>query len=91
METSKRNEELEALLKSSREARSEAIAFLKEQGIDFQPGQWLTIKRYCEKFGIADPQTVTDWIEKGVIPSENVHVLKDFEHITLIKAVPYQV
>ena len=90
METPNIKEELEALLKSSRELRNETIAYLKEQGIEFQPGQWLTVKRYCDKFGITDVQTVMDWIEKGVIPPENIHVLKDLDNVILIRAVPYK-
>ncbi|MFN8343440.1 MAG: hypothetical protein U0X91_00455 [Spirosomataceae bacterium] len=89
MEKSKRKEALEALIESSREVREEAIAYLKGKGIDFQPGQWLTIKRYCNRFGIADPQTVIDRIEKGVIPPENVHIIKEYHHTVMVKAVPY--
>ena len=90
METSKIKEEIRERLKQTDATINEAIAYLKQQGIDFQPGQWLTIKRYCDKFGIADPQTVTDWIARGVIPAENVTVIKEFHNTVMIKAVPYQ-
>lgn len=90
MEDRKINEELKAMLKSSDELIAEATAYLKHRGIEFVPGQWLTIKRYCDKFGISDPQTVTDWIEKGVIPPENVSVITEFNNTVMVKAVPYQ-
>lgn len=89
-ETAHRKTELKQLLKTSSETITEARDFLRKNGVSYNLGEWITPKRYCEKFGIANIQTITNWIRRGVIPSENVVILHELNDLKLIKAIPYQ-
>jgi len=51
--------------------------------------EWVTITEYCNRFGIANTQTVTYWIQRGIIPKENVVTIEEYNNIRLIKAIPY--
>ena len=78
------------LLQDARNLRAEVENHLKLNGIAYQLDDWLTIKKYCERFGIEDTQIVTNWIRRGVIPSENVREIKELNGIRLIKAIAYR-
>ncbi|RRA99217.1 hypothetical protein [Larkinella rosea] len=60
--------------------------FQKSHGLD--QWQWLTIKRYAEKYQIT-PQVVEDWILSGVIPANCVDVIPVKEAIRIIIDQPY--
>ena len=68
----------------------EAKSLLDEMGVEYKLDEWLTIKRYCERFDIKDTQLVTNWIRRGVIPPENVKEIEALNGLKLIKAVPYR-
>lgn len=51
--------------------------------------QWVTISEYCKRFNIANTQTVTNWIQRGIVPEENVVTIPEYNNIRLIKAIPY--
>jgi hypothetical protein len=78
------------VLADARQLRQEAEVFLQAQGVKYQLDDWLTIKRYCEKFNIKDIQIVTNWINRGVVPPENIKVFDELNGLKLIKAVPYK-
>jgi hypothetical protein len=69
---------------------AETKSFLKLNGIEYQLHDWLTIKKYCERFQIEDTQVVTNWIRRGVIPAENVREIEELNGLRLIKAVSYR-
>lgn len=77
------------LIRETSEVINEAQAFLQKNGTKYSLGEWLTVKRYCQKFDIANTQTVTNWINRGIIPSENVVTLPELNNVRLIRAVPY--
>lgn len=89
METLIRDEIREAAGRSEK-LREKAIALLAENGIELKLSDWLTIKRYCERFGIKSESVVTNWIRRGVIPPENIRVIEELNGLRLIKAVPYE-
>ena len=66
-------------------------AYLISQGEVVDLASWVTIKKYCELFNIKNTETVTNWINRGIIPAENVLTIEEFNNTRLIKAVPYQV
>lgn len=51
--------------------------------------EWLTIKQYCEKMGLNSTSTVTNWIKRGIIPTENILRIKQLNNLKLIKDLPY--
>ena len=64
--------------------------FLMLNGEEVVLDEWLTIKRYCQRFGISDTQVVTNWIRRGIIPPENIKEVEELNGLKLIKAVPYK-
>lgn len=79
------NEALEA----SRLAQQNAIAILTVQGETIELSDWVTIKEYTRLFGLESTNVVSNWIKRGIIPPENIRIIKEFNDIRLIKAVPY--
>ena len=53
-------------------------------------GKWVTIKKYCNLFGIKDTQVVSNWIKRGVIPPENVQEIEELNGLKLIRAIDYK-
>jgi hypothetical protein len=51
--------------------------------------EWVTIKNYVLLFKISSTHVVSNWIRRGIIPSENVRVLPMLNDLKLIKAVKY--
>lgn len=82
--------ELERALERAKTVADHAKALLDEAGIAYKLDEWLTVKRYCERFDIKDTQLVTNWIRRGVIPPENVKEIKELNGLKLIKAIPYR-
>jgi len=57
--------------------------------IQYPMDQWVTISEYCKRFNIPNTQTITNWIQRGIVPKENVLTIPEYNNIRLIKAVPY--
>ena len=51
--------------------------------------EWITIKEYAKRFHVASTNVVSNWIKRGIIPSENVKILPMLNGIKVIKAVKY--
>lgn len=70
------------------------LAFLQAKGVKL-PGNlldmsdWLTIKRYAEKYNLST-QVVTNWIARGVIPADCVKDVPELNDLRLIKDQPYR-
>jgi hypothetical protein len=56
----------------------------------YELNDWVTVAEYCKRFDIPNTQTVSNWIKRGIIPAENTVVIEEYNHIRLIKAIPYQ-
>lgn len=85
----KKNEIWEAI-DTANATLDKAVKFLNDNGVEYRPGEWLTVKRYCERFGIKDTHVVSNWIRRGVIPPENIQVIEELNGLKLIKAVLYK-
>lgn len=82
--------DVKKVLERSEALVSEAKSLLDEMGIEYKLDEWLTVKRYCERFGIKDTHVVTNWMRRGVIPAENIKEVEELNGLKLIKAVPYK-
>ncbi len=67
----------------------EATAFLQQNGTKFPLTDWLTPAEYAKRFGLKSTNVVSNWIRRGVIPSENILHVPELNDIRLIKAIPY--
>ncbi len=85
-----RESEVQEVIGEARERLNEAVRFLHNNGVDYSLSEWLTIKKYCERFGIKDTNVVSNWIKRGVIPSENIQVIEELNGLKLIKAISYK-
>jgi hypothetical protein len=83
--------EIERLLAGADNAIKEATNYLISQGEVVDLAEWVTIKEYCSRFGIKNVETVVNWINRGIIPAENVRTIEEFNHTRLIRAIPYKV
>jgi uncharacterized protein YutE (UPF0331/DUF86 family) len=68
----------------------QAKSFLVSEGqiVDF--GKFLTIKNYCQKYGIKDESVVTNWIRRGIIQPEDIHVFKELNGLRMIRDRAYK-
>lgn len=85
------SKKIEALLAEGDAAIAEARSYLISQGEVVDLSEWVTIKEYCKRFGIKNIETVLNWINRGIVPKENVVVVEEFNNTRLIKAVEYHV
>ena len=67
----------------------ESIKFLMQHGFVLDTTEWLTIKRYAEKYGVSQ-QVVVNWISRGVIPADAVKTLPEINNIRLVKDQAYK-
>lgn len=90
METNEEfHEKLNALLDDTDDRIKETHNYLISKGVIVNLNEWVTIKKYSEMFRIKNIETISNWINRGIIPAENVRVLGEFNNIRIIKAVPY--
>ncbi len=64
-------------------------SFVSTEGKILNLDEWLTVKGYCQRFGISSTNVVSNWIKRGVIPQENVIRVAELNNLKLIKAVKY--
>jgi hypothetical protein len=81
---------LEELLANGEELIANSEDLLKIKGVEYSLSEWLTPMKYCEKFNIENVAVITNWINRGKIPSENIRVIEELNNLKLIKAVPYK-
>lgn len=78
------------ILKQAKELIENAKNFLISEGRVVELSDWLTIKNYCKKYGIADKSLVTNWIRRGVIKEEDIRVFPEFNNIRLVRDKKYK-
>ncbi|GAB2571638.1 hypothetical protein [Spirosoma areae] len=81
-------DKLSELTDKSEAARQDAISVLKVHGVEYPLTDWLTPANYARSFHIANVATVTNWINRGIIPADNVKEIPELG-LRLVKAVEY--
>lgn len=64
-------------------------SFVSTEGKILNLDEWLTVKGYCQRFGISSTNVVSNWIKRGVIPQENVIRVAELNNLKLIRAMKY--
>ncbi len=72
-----------------RRQSEESLRIATENGFVVDMTNWLTIKRYSEKYGMAT-QNITNWISRGIIPADSVLDLPELNNIRLVKDQRYK-
>lgn len=80
----------EKLLQEAQKLIQQANDFLVSEGkvVDF--GKYLTIKRYCQKYGIKDESVVTNWIRRGIVPPEDMAIIEELNGLRMIRDRSYK-
>ena len=89
MEATTKKQTFEELMSNTDALIIQAVKFMEINGIRYDLGEWVTIAEYTKRFGIKSTNVVTNWIRRGVVPTENVITVPELNDIRLIKAVPY--
>lgn len=69
------------------EARNAGVT-LKGKTLEVNLDEWLTLKRYAERYGVSI-QTVSNWVARGIIPADCTQVLPELNGLRLVKNQPY--
>jgi hypothetical protein len=90
----------EELLAKSRETRRKGEALIAEyqasivnieiNGQKYPLSEWVTMKEYCRRFGLKNTMIINNWINRNIIPEENILNIRQLNNLRLIKAVPYK-
>ena len=80
---------LQKELADAQRQSDESLKIVEENGFVLDTSQWLTIKRYAEKYGV-NMQEVGDWITRGIIPTDCVRDLPEINNIRLVRDQPYR-
>ena len=67
-----------------RQESDAAIQLSREAGLTVDLTEWLTVKRYAERYGVTT-QVVTNWIARGIIPADCTLTLPELNDIRLVK------
>ncbi|MCF0054997.1 hypothetical protein [Dyadobacter sp. CY356] len=81
------NPELSQLLSDSQKALED---YLFVNGKKYPTQDWVTIAEYCKRFDIANTQTVSNWIKRGIVPESDTITIEEYNNIRLIRAIRYQ-
>ncbi len=67
----------------------EGQKMLSIEGKSYNLADWVTIREYARRYGIAGTQVISNWIKRGIIPQENIIEIDELNNLRLIKAVVY--
>nr|WP_293834343.1 hypothetical protein [uncultured Arsenicibacter sp.] len=59
------------------------------EGQEYLLGDWVTIADYCRIYNFR-PSRVQNWINRKVIPSQNVLTIKELNNLKLLKNISYR-
>ena len=74
-------------LNDIRQQSQESLKLVKGPDFTVDLSEWMTIKRYAEKYGVTT-QVISNWIARGIIPSD---CIKDFPELNNIRIIKDQV
>jgi len=84
------NVKTDDILNQAKGLIEEAKNFMLSEGKVIDLSNWLTIKNYCKKYDIAEESLVTNWIRRGIISQEDIHIFPEFNNIRLIRDKKYR-
>lgn len=76
-------------LAEAEQQSAESLKIATQHGFVVDTAEWMTIKRYAEKYSVSQ-QVVVNWIGRGVIPSSCLMILPEFNDMRLVKDQSYR-
>ncbi|GAB3550468.1 hypothetical protein [Spirosoma fluminis] len=77
------------VLDEFRKESDRAIQLSREAGQTVDLSEWLTIKRYAQRYNVS-MNVVSNWIARGIIPADCVLDLPELNDLRLVKNQPYK-
>ena len=59
------------------------------EGKEYVFGDWVTIADYCRLYDFK-PSRVQNWIDREIVPRQNVVVIQELNNLKLLKNIPYR-
>jgi hypothetical protein len=84
------NSKVTILLQQTQKLIEQAKDFLVSEGKVVNLDKFLTIKKYCQKYDIQEESVVTNWIRRGIIPIEDIHVFQELNGLRMIRDKIYK-
>jgi len=81
--------DLEGDLARFRQQSDASIQLARASGMHVDLTEWLTIKRYAERYDLTT-QVVTNWIARGVVPADCTMTLPELNDLRLVRNQPYR-
>lgn len=81
-----------ATIKADTEMKSFEVQ-IKINGTEYclnEQNGWVTLSRYVDLYKIKNLTTVLNWINRGIIPKENIIEIPCLNNMKIIKAVQYE-
>ena len=67
----------------------QSLKLLQENGFVVDTAEWLTVKRYAERYGLTT-QVVTNWMARGIIPANCTMTLPELNNLRLVRNQAYR-
>lgn len=80
----------ESLLMENQALIHEATAFLESQGKRYSLSEWVTLKQYAKRHELESISVISNWINRGIIPAEDIVVVEELNDLKLIKDKVYK-
>ncbi len=71
-----------------RQSQAHQLVTVEVGGKRYSSNEWMTYTNYCKNFNLNSTAVVTNWIKRGIVPTENLIYIKEM-NLKLIKAIPY--
>lgn len=72
-----------------RQESDAAIQLARESGMTVDLAEWITVKRYAERYGLTT-QVMTNWLARGIIPADCAMTLPELNDLRLVRNQPYR-
>lgn len=90
METKHVNNTTEQLLSSNQALLQEAANYLETQGKRYSLSEWITLKEYAKRHRLDSISVISNWINRGIIPAEDILIVEELNGLKLIKDKVYK-
>lgn len=83
-------EDTQEILNRTKTLKNNISRYLQLNGAEYNLSEWVTIKDYANMYNLSSTSVVSNWIERGVVPTENVVEIPELNDLRLIKNVRYR-
>lgn len=78
------------LLASNQQLIQDASSYLVSQGKQLNFSEWVTMKEYAKRHELDSISVLSNWINRGIIPAEDIQVIEELNGLKLIRDKIYK-